>query len=105
MLWWNVMIDQDMRAALEQQQWTIVVNDVSPLPLKASLIELWKMYANGVAVRLSTQNEQGQFVVYADVGHAAAGTNRIEYGRFSTLKAAVDQLIQECSQYDRAWET
>jgi hypothetical protein len=99
------MIDQQMRAALEQQQWTIVVNDVSPLPHKGSFIELWKVYANGVAVRLTTQNEQGQFVVYADVGHAAAGTNRIEYGRFSTLKAAVDQLIQECSQYDSAWET
>jgi hypothetical protein len=48
---------------------------------------------------------QVQFVVYADVGHAAAGTNRIEAARFSTLNDAVDQLIQECSLYDRAWET
>ena len=99
------MLDQHTRAALEQQQWTIVANDVSPLPLKASFVELWKMFANGVAVRLSVQDEQGQFVVYADVGHAAAGTNRIESGRFSTLNDAVDLLIQECSHYDRAWET
>lgn len=97
------MIEQHTRTALEQQQWTVVVNDVSPL--KASLVELWKMYANGVAVRLSIQDEEGQFVVYADVGHAAAGTNRIESGRFSTRNDAVVQLIQECSHYDRAWET
>jgi hypothetical protein len=63
------------------------------------------MFANGVAVRLAIQDEAGQFVVYASVGHASTGTNRIEYGRFSTLNAAVDRLIQECSQYDRAWES
>jgi hypothetical protein len=34
------MIEQHTRAALEQQQWTIVVNKVSPLPHKASLIIL-----------------------------------------------------------------
>jgi hypothetical protein len=99
------MLDQQTRAALEQQQWSIDVNDVSPIPHKTSFVELWKMYANGVAVTLSIQHEQGQFVVYADVGHAAAGTNRIEYGRFSTLDAAVAQLIQACYQYDGAWET
>jgi hypothetical protein len=99
------MLDQHRRAALEQQQWIIDVHDVSPLPHNASLVELWKMYANGVAVTLSIQNEQGQFVVYADVGHAAAGTNRIECGRFSGLDAAVDQLIQTCCLYDGAWET
>jgi hypothetical protein len=99
------MLDQQRRAALEQQQWSIDVNDVSPLPHQASLIELWKVYANGVAVRLSIQHEQGQFLVYADVGHASTGTNTIEYGRFSTRNAAVEQLIQECAHYDRAWET
>lgn len=98
-------IEQHTRTALEQQQWTIVVNDVCPLPLKASFVELWKMYANGVAVKLSIQDEQGQFALYADVGHAAAGTNRIQSGRFSTLNDAVAQLIQECAQYDSAWET
>jgi len=99
------MLDHHTRAALEQQQWIIDVNDVSPLPHQASLIVLWKMYANGVAVRLSVQDEQGQFVVHASVGHASTGTNIIEYGEFSTLDAAVDQLIQACSQYDGAWET
>jgi hypothetical protein len=99
------MLDQQRRAALRQQQWIVDVNDVSPLPHQASLIESWKVYANGVAVRLSIQVEQGQFVVYAAVGHASMGTNTIEYGRFSTLNVAVDQLIEECAHYDRAWET
>jgi hypothetical protein len=99
------MIEQHTRIALEQQQWTIVVNEVSPVPHQTSFIELWKMYANGVAVTLSIYDEEGQFVVYTDVGHAMSGSNRTESGRFSTINAALQQLIQACYQWDGTWET
>ena len=99
------MIEQHTRSALEQQQWIIVVNEASPVPHKMSLIELWKMYANGVAVTLSIQEEAGQFVVYEAVGHAMSGSNRTESGRFSTVNAALHQLIQACHQWDGTWET
>jgi hypothetical protein len=99
------MIEQHTRSALEQQQWTIVVNEASLVHHKASLIELWKMYANGVAVTLSIQEEAGQFVVYEAVGHAMTGSNQTESGRFSTVKAALQQLIQSCYQWDGTWET
>jgi hypothetical protein len=98
------MLEQHVRTALEQQQWTFVVKDVSPLPRQGSLIELWKMFANGVAITLSIYSEEGQFVVYEDVGHAASGTNRTEYGRFSTENAAVQQVIKACNRWDGIWE-
>jgi hypothetical protein len=99
------MIEQQTRTALEQQQWVVVINQVNPVPPKASLIQLWKTYANGLAVTLSIHDEAGQFVVYIDVGHAMTGSNRTEYGRFSTVEVAIQQLIQECYRWDRTWET
>ena len=99
------IIDQFTRTALQQQQWTIVINEASPVPPRASLIELWKMYANGVAVTLSIQEEAGQFVLHTDVGHAMTGSNRVESVRFSTGDATVQRLVQECQQWDRTWET
>ena len=99
------IIDQLTRIALEQQQWTITVNETNSVPSKAALIELWKMYANGVAVTLSIQEEAEQFVLYTDVGHAMTGSNRVESDRFSTGDAAVHRLVQECQQWDRTWET
>jgi hypothetical protein len=98
------MLEPQTRTALKQQQWTIVVSEVNRAPHQASL-ELWKMYANGVAVTLSIHDEEGQFVVYTSVGHAGTGTNRAEDGRFSTVDAAIQQLIQACYRWDRTWET
>jgi hypothetical protein len=43
-------------------------------------------------------------VLYTDLGHSGSGTNRTENGRFSTLDAASNRLIQECSGWDRTWE-
>ena len=91
-------------AALEHQQWTIVVNDVSPVGQKTVIIKAWKVYANGVAVTVSVQHEHEQFVLYTDLGHSGSGTNRTENGRFSTLEAASQRLIQECNGWDRTWE-
>ena len=90
--------------ALEHQQWTIVVNDVSPVGHKTLFIKVWKVYANGVAVTVSVQHEQEQFVLYTDLGHSGSGTNRTENGRFSTVEAASHRLIQECNGWDRTWE-
>lgn len=99
------MIEQQLRAVLEQQQWTLVVNTASPASPPTALAVVWKMYANGVAVTLSIHDEEGEFVVYTDVGHAGAGTKRTESGRFSSLDAATHHLIQACSQWDSTWET
>jgi hypothetical protein len=98
------MLEEYTRIELKQRQWTVAVNDVTPLPHKASLIELWKMYTNGVAITLSIHHEKGQFVVYEDVGHAASGTNRTEHGRFSTVDTAVQQMLQACYEWDSTWE-
>jgi len=90
--------------ALERQQWKIVINDMSPVGHQAVFTRLWKVYANGVAVTLSIQVEEEQFVLYTDLGHARSRTNRTENGRFSTLEAASNRLIQECSGWDRTWD-
>ena len=91
-------------SALERQQWKIVINDMSPVGHQAVFTRLWKVYANGVAVTLSIQLEEEQFVLYTDLGHAGSRTNRTENGRFSTLEAATNRLIQECSGWDRTWD-
>jgi hypothetical protein len=98
------MIAQEIRSALQEQQWTIVVAEENP-PSQATLIELWKTFANGVAITLSVHHDQGQFVLYEDVGHAASGTKRTALDRCSTLDTAIQQMIQECRQWDRVWET
>ena len=90
--------------ALEHQQWNIVINDLSPVGHQAVFTRLWKVYANGVAVTLSIQVEEEKFVLYTDLGHAGSRTNRTENGRFPTLEAASNRLIQECSGWDRTWE-
>ena len=91
-------------STLERQQWTIVINDISPVGHHALFTRLWKIYANGVSVTLSIQGDEGQFVLYTDLGHSGSGTNRTENGRFSTLDAASNRLIQECKGWDRTWE-
>jgi hypothetical protein len=98
------MIAQEIRSALQEQQWTIVVAEENP-PSQAPLIVLWKTFANGVAITLSVHHEQGQFVVYEDVGHAASGTKRTELDQSSTLDTVIHQMILECQQWDRIWET
>jgi hypothetical protein len=98
------MLEEYTRTELKQRQWTVAVNNVTPLPHKASFNVLWKMYTNGVAIMLSIHHDEGQFVVYEDVGHAASGTNRTEHGRFSTVNAAVQQLLQVCYESDSTWE-
>ena len=90
--------------ALECQQWKIVINDLNPVGHQAVFTRLWKVYANGVAVTLSIQVEEEQFVLYTDLGHAGSMTNRTENGRFSNLEAASSRLIQECNGWDRTWE-
>ena len=90
--------------ALEHQQWKIVISDLSPVGHQAVFTRLWKAYANGVAVTLTIQVEVEPFVLYTDLGHAGSRTNRTENGRFSTLEAASNRLIQECRGWDRTWE-
>ena len=96
------MIEEPARTALEQQQWICTENE-NPIRQAAPSVELWKHYTNGVALRLSIYYEEGQFVLYQDVGHAASGTNRTNCGSFSTANAAVDQLIQACYSWDATW--
>ena len=91
-------------SALERQQWTIVINDLSPMGHQALFTKLWKVYANGVTVTVSIQGDEGQFVLCTDLGHSGSRTNRTENGRFSTLEAASTRLIQECNGWDRTWE-
>jgi hypothetical protein len=97
------MIEQQMRDVLERQEWLIAVNEAGPGAEDRPLVELWKPFADMMAITISIQEEAGQFVIYEDVGHAAAGTNRLEYGRFSTAKAAIDELPQVCYRWDSVW--
>ena len=98
------MMQEHARTALEQRQWTCVTEDMNLIPQGASFVTLWKQYTNGVAITLSIHSEDGQFVLYEDVGHAASGTKRTNCGTFSTADAAVHQLIQACSSWDDTWE-
>ena len=98
------MLEEHTRTALKQRFWTIIVNDVNLILHRVSFIVLWKTYANGIAIMLSVQDEEGQLVMYTEVGHAASGTSRTESGRFSTLHAAVHQLIQACNEWDSTWD-
>lgn len=98
------MMEEHLRIALEQRQWTCVTKDVNLIPQGASLVSLWKPYTNGVAVTLSIHYEEGQFVLYEDVGHAASGTKRTNCGTFSTANTAIHQLIQACYSWDNTWE-
>lgn len=98
------MMEKHTRTALEQRQWTCVIEDVNLVPQEAPFVSLWKQYTNGVAVTLYVHYKEGQFVLYQDVGHAASGTKRTNCGTFSTANAAVHQLIQACSSWDNTWE-
>jgi hypothetical protein len=97
------MLDQQTQNALREQKWLIAVNEAGPAGENGPLVRLWKPFADGVAVTVFIREEAGEFVVYEDVGHSAAGTNRIEAGRFSTTEAAVAELIEACQRYDRVW--
>ena len=88
---------------MEEQQWLIAVDEAGPRAENRAFVELWKPFADGVVVRISIREEAGEFVIYEDVGHSAAGTNRLEAGRFSTAEAAVEALIQACDRWDSVW--
>jgi len=95
------MMEEQTQKALQERQW-IVVKDVTLMPQKVPVVELWKQYANGVAIALSIQCEGDQFVLYQDVGHVA-GTNRTNCGTFSTANAAIHQLIEASYSWDDTW--
>ena len=97
------MIEEHTWTDLQQRQWICDVEDVNLIPQGASFVSLWKQYTNGVAIMLSIHSEDGQFVLYQDVGHAASGTKRTNCGTFLTADAAVHQLIQECYSWDNTW--
>ena len=96
------MIEEHTRTDLQQGQWICDLEDVNLVPQGVSFVSLWKQYTNGVAITLSIQSENGQFVLYQDAGHAA-GTKRTNCGTFSTVEAAIHQLIQECDSWDNTW--
>ena len=98
------MIEQHIQDVLEQRQWTIIVNDVSPIARIESLIVLWKMYADHMTVTLTIREEDHQFKFYTDLGHWT-GTDRVASSKFSTLEAAMDHLVQECGRLDAMYET
>ncbi len=64
------MIEEHTWTDLQQRQWICDVEDVNLIPQGASFVSLWKQYTNGVAIMLSIHSEDGQFVLYQDVGHA-----------------------------------
>lgn len=102
------MIEAQTRTALQERQWVVVdkhVNDVNVVPPEGPLVELWKQYANGVAIALSIHYEGDQFVLYQDVGHAASGNNRTNCGTSPTVNAALHQLIEASRSWDSTWET
>lgn len=99
----HVMFDEQARVTLEQQQWTCVTENVNLVSPEAPFVELWKQYINGVAVTLSIHYEEGLFVLYEDVGHAASGTKRTNCGTFPSANAAVHHLIQACYSWDDTW--
>jgi hypothetical protein len=71
------MIEQPTRTALEQQHWTIVVNDVRTLPHKASFVELL----------MSKQQFEGVWCLVANVApeqiYGEQHTVRLEAKHFS----------------------
>lgn len=97
------MFDEQTRTALQQRQWTCVTKNANLVAPESPLVELWKHYTNGVAVTLSIDYQEGQFVVYEDVGHAACGTKRTNCGTFATANAAVHHLLQTCYSWDDTW--
>jgi|SRR5215213_5481246 len=100
----GMMLEEHTRTELEQRQWSVVSKDMNMVPEKHSFIELQKTYINGIDIRLSIQYGEGQFVLYKDLGHAASGTNRVIEGTFSSLNAAVQHMLQVCSEWDSTWE-
>jgi hypothetical protein len=98
------MIEEQTRTALQERQWVVVDKNVNLMPPEGLLIELWKQYANGVAIALFLQYEGDQFVLYQDVGHAGSGTNRTNCGTFPTANAALHQLIAASYSWDSTWD-
>ena len=98
------MIEEQTRTALQERQWVVVDKNVNVVPPEGLVVELWKQYANGVAIALSIFYEGDQFVLYQDVGHAASGTNRTNCGAFPTVNAALHQLIEASYGWDSTWD-
>ena len=98
------MLEEHTRQELERRLWIVVDENANISLQKATLLVLQKTYTNGVDVMLSIHYEEGQYRVYRDVGHAASGTNRTNQGTFSTVNTAVQALVEECYEWDLAWE-
>jgi hypothetical protein len=100
----DCILEEHTQIELKQRQWTVVSKDVNTVPQTHSFIVVQKMYINGIDVMLSIHYDENQFVLYRDLGHAASGTKRIIQGTFSTLNAAVQQMLQVCDEWDSTWE-